>query len=303
MVSVAEVADGIFRIESESARKRGKAGLPLTTIQYLVVGQDMALIDVGPATVLDDVLEGLRQLKCDPSALAYILPTHIHLDHAGGIVGLLAQSPKVKVAALEVAARHLINPSRLIEGTKQAFGEDFEAEYGPILPVPENRVRIVNDGESLSLGDRELTVVYAPGHASHHSMIYDSKTHGLFCGEALGNYYASIDFVEVDHTPGFDPVRALETMAKLKQLNPEVLFYSHDSYSQDVTRLVSLAEELTKGSGDLILEALRAGESLGQIIKEVKDYRVQILGGEYPVDTLSRSVEAYVAYFKRKALV
>ncbi len=67
-----------------------------------------------------------------------------------------------------------------------SFDDDFESIFGAILPVPEPQVKIVEDEDRLSLGSRELVIINSPGHAPHHIAIFDTKTKGLFCGEALG---------------------------------------------------------------------------------------------------------------------
>ena len=125
----------------------------------------------------------------------YIIPTHIHLDHAGGLGRLAEVFPETKIVVNRQGAKHMAEPSRLIKSTRMAFGDDFESAYGPILPVPESRLKLVRDGERLAVGSRELLIVHTPGHAGHHIAIFDTKTRGLFCGESLGLIYG----------PGYPP--------------------------------------------------------------------------------------------------
>lgn len=135
---------------------------------YFIDETEGVLIEPGPSVTIPSIQEAMKQLGMKP--LAYIIPTHIHLDHAGAIGSLAQLFPHAKVVLHPLGAKHAVNPSRLIESTKMAFGDDFEDVYGPIIPI---------DG-------RELHIIYAPGHATHHIAIFDQKTRGLFCGEALG---------------------------------------------------------------------------------------------------------------------
>jgi glyoxylase-like metal-dependent hydrolase (beta-lactamase superfamily II) len=113
-----------------------------------------------------------------------------------------------------MGAKHAVDPTRLIESTKMAFGDDFEDFYGSILPVPEPQVETPGDGATISIDGRELQVIYAPGHAPHHIAIFDRKTKGLFSGEALGlpQPGAESSPFPVAAPPSFDIEVYLETM-------------------------------------------------------------------------------------------
>ena len=243
MTNVAEVADGIYQIETDEAHSPGAQGLPRCSLIYFIPGVQV-LIETGPAVVAPAVLDAIRQLGHDPSRLSYIILTHIHLDHAGGAGTLARQFPQLKVLVHQRGARHLFDPSRLIEGTRQAFGERFEDEYGPILPVPERQVRAVEDGEAIPQGDRELRRIYAPGHAPHQICIHDTKSQGIFSGEALGTPQDS----SVSRVAGFDLDAALATIDKLSQLKPMIVFHSHGGGSREVANLFQSVRADTAGA-------------------------------------------------------
>ncbi len=177
MAGPVPVAEGIYCLE-------GTVPTP-----YFVRGEYAAIVDPGPASSVPSVLQALGQLGWDKDKVRYIIPTHIHLDHGGGAGSLAQELPQAQVVVYHQAARHLLDPSRLIEGTRLAFGPDFEQRFGPILPVPEARLLAVADGARLDLGGRELEIYHTPGHANHHISIFDLKTGALFCGEALGSYF------------------------------------------------------------------------------------------------------------------
>lgn len=167
-----------------------------------VVGE--VLIDPGPASCLDALLDGLDGLQ--PKAIAL---THIHLDHAGATGTLAKRFPEVEVWVHERGARHLIDPSKLLASAGRLYGDDMERLWGEVLPVPAERIRALSGGERLSAGgegagaesDGEerkgpgaggagqgntFQVAYTPGHASHHVAYLHEDTGTVFSGDVGG---------------------------------------------------------------------------------------------------------------------
>lgn len=293
MTNVSEVADGIYQIKMDKTNP--PEWLRSSGIYLIIADGQTALIETGPAVVVPAVLDVIRQLGHDPSRLSYIILTHIHLDHAGGAGTLARQFPQLPVIVHQRGARHLIDPSRLIEGTRQAWGERFEDEFGPILPIPEGQVRAVEDGDVIPLGNKELRIIYTPGHAPHHMCIYETKSQGVFSGDAIG----------VMPVAGFDLDASLETIDKLSQLNPRLIFESHGTVRREIARHLQSVRATTKAYGDIILEAMRAGEDNEKIARRLEAYQREHAPGEYqPEEVRYNSIITwYVAHFKRKGVV
>lgn len=234
----------------------------------------------------------------------YIIPTHIHLDHAGGLGKLAEVFPQTKIVLNRQGAKHMVEPSRLIKSTRMAFGDDFEATYGPILPVPESRLKLVRDGDKLKLGGRELLIIHTPGHAAHHIAIFDTKTRGLFCGESLGLIYSpGYPPLPAVAPPSFDLELYLDDMKKLKALKPKLLFYSHGTAAREPEKLIDTAVTNTKLVGDLILRDLKAGRSDEAIIKSVGDYLTEHFDAPLDEYELMSNVSGYIHYFRKKGLI
>ena len=231
MARISQVAENIFEIHPELEF--------MFSLSYLVIGEKTALIDPGSATQADIIIRALEEeLDFDPATLSYIIPTHLHIDHAGG-AGLLAQRfPQVRIPIYQRHIRYAIDPARLIDGNKQTFGENFADKYGVILPVPEEQIVAVDDGDTIDLGGRQLVIVYSRGHANHHFCLHDSKSRGLFCGDALGMYYPEADGVVIICPEGFDLSLSLQTIEKLRDLaaidRPSSLFQFKTVISQFV---------------------------------------------------------------------
>ena len=95
MASISEVAEGIYEIKPEGKEHEN---FPLCTV-YFIIDQETALVETGFTVQIPDILDAVDKLGYDVKKLSYIIPTHVHPDHAGG-AGLLAQQlPQTKVVA------------------------------------------------------------------------------------------------------------------------------------------------------------------------------------------------------------
>ena len=115
------------------------------------------------------------------------MPTHVHLDHAGGAGTLMQALPSAKLVMHPRGAQHMINPSKLIAGATAVYGAAaVQKMYGDMVAVPESRVIVAEDGFKLDLNGRELEFIHTPGHANHHYSIWDSLSRGFFTGDTFG---------------------------------------------------------------------------------------------------------------------
>lgn len=194
---------------------------------YLIDAEQPAIIDSGIGTNYRRLLDGLNTLGIDPTDLSYILLTHVHLDHAGGAGALLERCPNATVLCHDVGVRHLIDPERLIEGTKNAV-EDQWKYYTEPKPVPEDRIEGLSDGDTIDLGDRAIEVYRAPGHAPHQVLFHDTGDDLLFTGDAAGIYVPGRDQVVQTSPPSdFDLEQCLDDVRTIEQIDPERLCFAH----------------------------------------------------------------------------
>lgn len=307
MAIIREAADKIYEIKPE-----GKAleCFPLCTV-YLIVDDTAALVEVGCPVQIPDILEAVDQLGYDIRKLSYIIPTHVHLDHAGG-AGLLArQLPQAKVVAHSRAVKVLADPSildRMMQGFMQIYGDDARQRFGEMVPIAEERFVRVEDEDRIPLGNRELKVIHTPGHDPNHLCFLDTRSRGLFCGDALGAYFSEIDALFTCPVPGSDPFLFLQSIEKLQKLKPELVFFSHGSTTRDADKMIQSAKDGARQCHDTALEALRSGE--GQ--KEVARRLIEIMGrgsaltrsdlSDWPY-FIPIAVEGYRQYFKKNNMI
>jgi glyoxylase-like metal-dependent hydrolase (beta-lactamase superfamily II) len=307
MAIIREAVDKIYEIRPEGKELEC---FPLCTV-YLIVDDNAALVEVGCPVQIPDILEAVDRLGYDIRKLSYIIPTHVHLDHAGG-AGLLArQLPQAKVVAHSRAVKVLKDPSilnRMMQGFMQIYGDDARKRFGEMVPIAEERFVKVEDEDRIPLGNRELKVIHTPGHDPNHLCFLDTRSRGLFCGDALGAYFSEIEVLFTCPVPGSDPFLFLQSIEKLRKLKPELVFFSHGGATADVDKIMQSAIDEARQCHDTAFEALKSGEDQKQVARRL----IEIMGrgsalarsdlSDWPY-FIPIAVEGYRQYFKKNNMI
>jgi glyoxylase-like metal-dependent hydrolase (beta-lactamase superfamily II) len=206
-----------------------------------------AFVDVGTNDSVPYLLAALDALGIAREAVDYLLLTHVHLDHAGGAGRLMRELPNARAVLHPRGAPHMIDPSRLIAGSKVVYGaERFARLYGELLAIPRERVRVVGDGERLALGARTLELIHTPGHAMHHYAVVDAAHGSIFTGDTFGISYRALDtprgnFITPSTVPTqFDPEQHLASVDRMLTYRPHSMYLMHFSRVTGVPRLAEL---------------------------------------------------------------
>jgi len=224
------LGDGLWAIDTGFHRDRYDAA-------YLVAeGGRAAFIDTGTAFAVPRLLAALDALGLPRSAVDFVIATHVHLDHAGGVGQLMQALPQARLVVHPRGARHMIDPTALWEGALGVYGAaQMERAYGTLVPVDAQRVHATADGEVLALAGRPLLFAHTPGHALHHHCIWDARSAGWFTGDNFGMAYPEfvVDgraFIFPTTTPvQFDPDAMRASIAKLLAKAPRQMFLTHYS--------------------------------------------------------------------------
>jgi glyoxylase-like metal-dependent hydrolase (beta-lactamase superfamily II) len=265
MTFTERVSENIYILDTEML------GLPRYGALYILKTPRPAIIETGFSHTLGKTLDALDELKIRPADVAYIIPTHVHLDHAGGTGHLAEACPNARVVIHEQGASHLGDPTKLIESVKRAVGLMFDF-YGTLKPTPPERLIVVKGGESFDLGGGyQLDVLYAPGHAPHQVCLYERKTRGLFTADAAGIYRPwAAGLILTTPPPAFHLEQSLETLTRLKALQPKILFYTHWGAHAQIKLLDNYAEMLRAWVADVQTQKRRLGDD-----QAVKSYFVE----------------------------
>jgi glyoxylase-like metal-dependent hydrolase (beta-lactamase superfamily II) len=235
---VIDVGNNVFAVDTHYVR-------PLMDASHLIV-QDgrAAFVDTGTSHSVPHLLDALAGRGLSTDDVDYVFLTHIHLDHAGGAGTLLRQLPNAKAVLHPRGAPHMIAPQKLIKGTRAVYGDEmYEALYGQIVALPEERVIIVADGDRLSLAGREFEFIHTPGHALHHYCMVDAAHRAVFSGDTFGLSYRETDtaagaFIFPTTTPTqFDPVAAHASIDRIVSYDPLCVYLTHYSRVENIARL------------------------------------------------------------------
>jgi glyoxylase-like metal-dependent hydrolase (beta-lactamase superfamily II) len=193
------------------------------------------------------LLAGLEALGIAREAVDYVFLTHVHLDHVGGAGLLMRELPKARAVLHPRGAPHVIDPEKLIAGSKVVYGEErFQKLYGDLLPIPAARVDAAQDGQRFRLGGRELELIHTPGHALHHYAVVDSAHASIFPGDTFGISYRETDsphgaFITPTTSPTqFDPEQLIASIERMAAYAPKAMYLMHFSRVTDVPRLAEM---------------------------------------------------------------
>lgn len=242
MQSVTELGFGITCLDA------GYVQPGLACFYLLEQAGEFAIVETGTSHSLATLEQCLSQKGVAREQVRYVIPTHVHLDHAGGAGAMMAALPNATLLIHPRGARHMVEPGRLVASAEGVYGEEaFKRLYGHIEPVPLARVREMQDGEALALAGRELVFRHTRGHANHHMCIWDEASAAWFTGDMFGVSYPwfrfqSGDFVLPSSTPTqFDPAAFLESLELLAAAQPRAMYLTHYGelpYNEQVLNLL-----------------------------------------------------------------
>ncbi len=235
-----DLGDGIVLVDVE-LRRRGLAAFYL-----LVEGDRAAFIDTGTYSALPNAHEALRAKGLTADQVEYVIPTHVHLDHAGGVGAMMQAFPNARLVIHPRGARHMIDPSQLFAGVAQIYGpERAERQYGKPIPVPSERVIEAPDEFTLELNGRVLRFLDTPGHARHHFAVFDERSSTVFSGDTFGVSYRELDtargaFIFPTTSPvQFEPDALHRSVDRLAVLKPRQILVTHFGRVHEIPRLAA----------------------------------------------------------------
>ncbi len=284
---------------------------------YIIKEEKTILVETGAAPSNSVIQASLEELNIQLGQIDYIAVTHIHLDHAGGAGLLMEQCPNATLLVHQRGAKHMADPEKLIAGARQVYGDLFDQLFNPILPVSEERIKVMEDGDTLDLGNnRVLTFLDTPGHAFHHFVIDDPVSKGIFSGDNAGMFFRQlyddqgISFcLPVTAPTQFVPEIMEKTTDRLINLHPEKIYFTHYGMAENGVALLQQAKKLVCFFGNDCAKHYqkeRSFEKLFVFIKERLYSELAALGvkGDIPEkETLDNdimlNIQGVIAYVEK----
>ena len=224
-------------------------------------GGHASIIDPGPASTLDTLRQQLRSRGLTVRDIDAIVLTHIHLDHAGATGSLVRENPRLAVYVHANGATHMADPSKLLASAARLYAESMPQLFGEFLAVPQENLRILEGGETLTFGSRTLEVLYTPGHASHHVSYLDASEGVAFVGDTTGVRIEGDSFVlPVTPPPDIDLDVWEKSLAAITARRPARLFLTHFGFSDDVEGHVAQFRERLHRWAARAAEIIRSGK-------------------------------------------
>ena len=296
-VNLMSVVDGISVIDSEYYSK------DFAAIYLLKQKNKVIIIETGTNYSVPHVKEALSQVGLSFSDVSYVIPTHVHLDHAGGAGLLMMQCQNAALVVHPRGARHLIDPSKLVAGAKAVYGENkFKEYYGEIFPIDANRVIQADDNFILDFDGRELRFIDTPGHARHHFCIWDKATKSMFTGDTFGISYRDLDhqdelYILPSTSPvQFDPEALIQSINRIMEFKPERVCLTHFSAIKPTKKATNKLIESIHFVSNLAIKYADKNDSESIIYTKMMDYFLEGLNeigfqnNDYAKDRLSLDV-------------
>ena len=265
MASATAIAPGVLEIDTLLG------GWERVTAGYLIEGPAPVLVETGSQTSVPALLGALGDLGVGPHDLAAVVVTHIHLDHAGGVGDVARAFPRASVHVHEKGARHLVDPTRLVDSAGRVYGDLLDSLYGRLTPTDAHRVHALADGEELAVGPtRVLTAVDSPGHAKHHLALHDSESGLLFTGDAVGVRLPDVGVLRpATPPPDFDLETAVTSLHRFAARRPTALALAHYGVVPvEPAQLLEEAEATLRRWAEVAEAAWRRGDEVAAALTE-----------------------------------
>jgi glyoxylase-like metal-dependent hydrolase (beta-lactamase superfamily II) len=234
-------------------------GFPHYQSCYLVLGEELVLVDTGLPSQLDSLYSGIEKHGFSINDISKIFLTHCeHPDHAGNVGTLVRDNPNIKVYIHPAGMEYLTDPSIESENRKKVMLPQMAARFGEQLPVPASRIQFVKDGQVFDLGNNvRLRIMFTAGHQPSGLIIFNEKYNGVFINDLVGNYFADADFSLILTPQRSDVIEARKTLLSLLNIPVTRFYLGHYGISKNpkvviqraldgIQRIMDIAEQCVK---------------------------------------------------------
>ena len=262
-----DLGNGIIHLDAEYLQPG------IASVYLIIENGECAVIETGTCHTVPFILKTLTEFGLNASSVRYVIPTHVHLDHAGGVGLLMQECPNAQLIVHPFGARHMIDPTKLAAGAKSVYGEEaFQRLYGELLPVNADRVIEAPDNFEIELSNRHLRFYDTPGHAKHHFCVHDLQSNNIFSGDTFGIAYPPVNigsepFIFVTTTPvQFDPNALLNSINRLVSIKADAFNLTHFGQIKPSELVI-----------DQLKTSIDAFVSITMDSRDIKENRVEVI--------------------------
>ena len=256
---------------------------------FLAPGErGFVLFETGPASSANALERGVAEAGFELGDLRAVFVTHVHLDHSGG-AGVLAERTGCTVFAHPSGAEHLVDPGRkLLPSAERIYGDLMEPLWGTTLAVPEEKLEVVGDGDTVEVDGLEIRAWHTPGHAVHHVawQIGDMVVTGDVAGV---RFPGATHVLPPMPPPDIDVEDWRRSLDVLRGLEPKRLLLTHFGAFDDPARhLDELERRLVSWTetADRVIAEGGDSKELGAALEAADDVEMEAVG--VPADAVVR---------------
>ncbi len=257
---------------------------------------ELMLVDSGPESVFQNVVEGVRKLGFDPTHVRHLLASHIHLDHTGG-AWRWANEFGTRVYVHPKGAPHLVDPSKLISSATKIYGEKLGYLWGAAGPIREEQVVAVEEGTKLRFGSKEIDVLYTPGHAPHHNSYWLEEERTVFAGDVAGVLIPGGPAIPPFPPPDIHLETWKASLDKIRRLNPDSIHITHWGRIDRPKQTLDALEERLFRWAEWVRQRMIEGKSESEMVTEFEQFTSeQLLANGTPKELLATYEQADPAF-------
>jgi glyoxylase-like metal-dependent hydrolase (beta-lactamase superfamily II) len=286
----------------------------LVASYLLPAPEGWVVVETGPTTCLSQLAEGLQLGGIAPEEVRDVFVTHIHLDHAGGLGAVAEFLPNARLHAHRSGIPHLADPTRLIASARRAWGQAADPLWGPIRPVPAERLHALDGGERFPLQGGELEVLATPGHARHHLAYVDHPLKAVLIGDAAGVHLEGTEAARPSvPAPDLDLDLLFSSLERIRATDPRTLLYAHFGPRPASTRVFDEYRRAVERWRDVALRAAREQRDVSHVARALRTAeeatsppaRSELPAGDRPalVSSYELSAQGLLRYFDTHGLL